>query len=206
MVLTGSAYEQDCGAKQSWLTRRWSARLLLTAIAGFFLAASADRVEAQRPSQDQVEAAYLYNFGKFVRWPDSAAQGVLQICVVGEDQFEGVLARLVTGEQINGRKLDARVLDRPQQAQGCAILFVGTAQRAHLDEFLAAAAGKPVLTVGDGPDFLAHGGILQFVMVEDHVRFAVNLNAANRNGLSLSSELLKVAVSVIGRPEKGVAR
>jgi hypothetical protein len=181
-------------------------RLLLTATAGVILASPPDRAVAQRPSQDQVEAAYLYNFGKFVHWPDSAAQGVLQICVVGQEQFEMVLTRLVAGEQINGRRLEARLLNQAQETQGCAILFVGAAQQTHLDEFLAATASRPILTVGDGSDFLAHGGILQFVMVEDHVRFAVNLNAANRNGLSLSSELLKVAVAVIGRPENGGAR
>ena len=153
---------------------------------------------ADQPSPGDVEAAYLYNFGKFVRWPDAAAHGPMLICVAGRDPFGQTVARLITGEQINGRALQTRSVERAEDAQGCSILFVGAAERAHLDGYLAAAAGKPILTVSDTPDFLARGGIIQFVVEENHVRFSVNLNAASHSGLSLSSELLKVAVTVIG--------
>lgn len=165
---------------------------------------------AQKSSRDDVQAAYLYNFGKFVRWPDRAGNGPLVVCVAGQDSFRQAIEKLVTGEQIEGRPLEVRSIERPESAGGCAILFVGTPERARTEGFLAATAGKPILTVGDGPDFLARGGMIQFVLVEDHVRFSVNLEAANRNGVNLSSELLKVAMSVNGkpdvRPETGVPR
>jgi len=165
----------------------------------------APAASAQRASQDQVEAAYLYNFGKFVRWPDGG-HGPLQICVAGQDAFGQTVTKLTSGEQIDGRALQVRVVERPELTAGCSILFVGSPDRAHLEPWLAATAGKPVLTVGDGADFLDRGGMIQFVQVEDHVRFSVNLNAANRCGVELSSELLKVAVRVTGRPGKGGAQ
>lgn len=154
----------------------------------------------QRPSQDEVEAAYLYNFGKFVRWPE-AGRGPLRICVAGQESFEKTMSRLVTGEQIGNRPLEVRMVDRPEMAGTCSILYVDGIDRERLDALLAATAGKPVLTVGETPDFLERGGMIQFVPVENHVRFSVNLNAANRCGVGLSSELLKVAVSVTGKPE-----
>jgi hypothetical protein len=157
-------------------------------------------------SRDDVQAAYLYNFGKFVRWPESAGHGSMQVCVAGDDSFGQTMERLVSGEQINGRGFEVRNVDRPEGAGTCAILFVHTADRAREDAFLAAAAGKPILTVGEAPDFLARGGMIQFVLVEDHVRFSVNLEAANRNGVNLSSELLKVAVAVTGKPVNGGAK
>jgi hypothetical protein len=83
---------------------------------------------------------------------------------------------------------------------------VGTEERAREDSFLAAAQGKPILTVGEGPDFLAHGGMIQFLLVGDHVRFAVNLEAVIRHRIVLSSELLKVAVTVTGNPGTGGAK
>lgn len=162
--------------------------------------------EAQKPSRDDVQAAYVYNFGKFVRWPENAGHGPIQVCVAGEDSFGQTIGRLTAGEQIDGRALQVRSLDRPEAEVGCAILFVGTSEHGREDSFLAAAAGKPILTVGDGPDFLTRGGMIQFFQVEDHVRFSVNLDAANRNGVGLSSELLKVAVSVKGKPQGGGAR
>lgn len=158
------------------------------------------RAWAQRPSEDEVEAAYLYNFGKFVRWPEGGGHGPMQICVAGRESFEQTVGKLTSGEKINGRPLEVQMVDRPEAAAGCSILFVGAMDRAHTGALLAATAGKPVLTVGDGADFLDQGGMIQFVLVQDHVRFSVNLSAVNRCGVGLSSELLKVAVRVTGRP------
>jgi hypothetical protein len=159
-----------------------------------------------RASLGDVEAAYLYNFGKFVRWPDDPAHDPMQICVAGKDPFAQTVAHLVTGERLNDRPLQVRNLERVEAVQGCSILFVGSGQHAQQDSYLAAATGKPILTVGESPDFLARGGIVQFVFEENHIRFSVNLNAANRNGLALSSQLLKVAVSVVGNPGTGGTR
>jgi hypothetical protein len=188
--------------------RRWRTLLRLAAVLSCATAVlsgvsgtGGSAAQAQRPSQDDVEAAYLYNFGKFVRWPADGGQGPLEICVAGPDSLERTIGRLVTGEQINQRPLEARMVERPEAAAGCSILYVGSMDRARIDGFLTATAGKPVLTVGESPDFLDKGGMIQFVAVEDHVRFSVNLDAANRCGVGLSSELLKVAVRVTGKPE-----
>lgn len=159
-----------------------------------------DKASAERASPDQVEAAYLYNFGKFVRWPGAASQGPLTLCVAGRPAVSGTLSQLATGDQIDGRPLEVRAVERAEQARGCSVLFVSASEGAHLGAWLAATGGQPVLTVGDGQDFLARGGVIQFEMDGNHVRFAVNLNAARKNGLQLSSELLKVAVNVVGQP------
>lgn len=163
-------------------------------------------VWAQKPSRDDVQAAYLYNFGKFVRWPQGEARGPILVCVAGQDPFGETIGRLTAGEQINGRTLEVRNLEHPEAAASCSILFVGAAERDREDSFLAATAGKPVLTVSDAPDFLEHGGMIQFQLVDDHVRFSVNLGAANHCGVGLSSELLKVALRVTSGPEAGGTR
>ena len=182
---------------------RWIAAILLFALTALTSQAAPDAPQA---SSGDVEAAYLYNFGKFVRWPESSGRGTMFICVAGKDSFAQTVGRLVTGERIADRPLEVRSLERPNTVDGCSILYVGTGERARLAEFLAAADGKQILTVGDSPDFLARGGIIQFVLQDDHVRFSVNLNAASRNGLTLSSELLKVAISVVGGPGHGGVR
>lgn len=186
--------------------RRWLAAFLLAAggIASAGLPQQSAR--AQRPSRDEVEAAYLYNFGKFVRWPAGAVRGPLVICVAAQASFLQALSRLVTGEQIEQRPLQVKNIGNAGDVTGCSILFIGSTEARRVDGLLGAAAGKPILTVGDAPDFLVRGGAVQFVLMEDHVRFSVNLSAAARGGLGLSSELLKVAVSVTGKPGTGGAR
>lgn len=178
------------------------ARLLLAGLAVFCVIASG-AVEAQKLSRDDVEAAYLYNFGKFVRWPESTLQRPMLVCVAGQDPLGQTLDRVVEGERINGRQLVERNLDGPDGVGDCSILFIGTTEHARAESFLTAAEGKPILTVGDAPDFLAQGGMIEFVQVADHVRFSVNLDACERHRVALSSELLKVAVTVTGRHETG---
>ncbi|MFZ0632232.1 MAG: YfiR family protein [Acidobacteriaceae bacterium] len=183
---------------------RWWLGGWLLAVAGAASAGlPAQNARAQRPSRDDVEAAYLYNFGKFVRWPSSSTQGPLVICVAAQDSLSQALSGLVTGEQIDQRPLQVKAVDNPGAVAGCSILFIGPTDPGRLNALLTAAAGKPILTVGDAPDFLVRGGAIQFVQMEDHVRFSVNLGAAGHSGLGLSSELLKVAVSVTGRPGTG---
>ncbi|MGA8532444.1 MAG: YfiR family protein, partial [Acidobacteriaceae bacterium] len=187
---------------------RWRLGGLLLALIGLASAAGlpSPGAQAQRPSRDEVEAAYLYNFGRFVRWPAEMARGPLVICVAAQDSLAHALGSLTAGEEIDERPLQVKPVESPGGMQGCSILFISSMGPARVDAFLAAAAGKPILTVGDGPDFLARGGTIQFVLMEDHVRFSVNLSAANRGGLGLSSELLKVAVSVTGKPGTGGSR
>jgi hypothetical protein len=186
--------------------RRWLGGMLLV-LSGLVAAGPAsESARGQRPSRDEVEAAYLYNFGKFVRWPAGSSQGPLVICVAAPDSLARALGALTTGEQIDERPMQVKAVEDPGSVKGCSILFIGVAEPGRVDAFLTAAGGRPVLTVGDEPDFLVRGGAIQFVQMEDHVRFSVNLGAASRSGLGLSSELLKVAVSVMGQPEKGGPR
>jgi hypothetical protein len=89
--------------------------------------------------------------------------------------------------------------------QPCAILFLGESESSHLDRDLAAVAKLPILTVSDIPGFMESGGTIQFVLQENRVRFEVNLNPARKSGIVLSSQLLKVAIKVVGnQSEEGV--
>jgi hypothetical protein len=154
------------------------------------------------PSQYDVQAIYLYNFAKFVRWP-AGSRGTLDICVAGEKNYIDTLSRVVTGERIDTRPLSVRAVQRPEDEAGCGILFIGVSEKERLGSLLAAAAGRPVLTVSDIPGFLDRGGMIQFLTISNRVRFSVDLQPALRSGIALSSELLKVAVDVRGQPTGG---
>jgi hypothetical protein len=113
---------------------------------------------------------------------------------------------MVANENIGGRALDVRRVLRVEDESNCAILFIDTTQRDHEEELLQAVADKPTLTVSELPDFLARGGMIQFQLVEKRVRFSVNLDSVNRVHLTMSSELLKVAMTVKGRTPEGTAQ
>jgi hypothetical protein len=165
-----------------------------------FSAQSAAQTAA--PSQDDVEAAYLYNFAKFVTWPPTAKSNVLNLCVLGKDPFGPTLDQIVAGEEIEGEHLAIIRLVDEQSVQPCAMLFISESESSHLDRDLNAVARLPVLTVSDIPGFMEAGGTIQFVLQEDRVRFEVNLTAARKCGIVLSSQLLKVATKVVGNPSE----
>lgn len=151
------------------------------------------------PSEYQVKAVYLYNFGKFVQWPGSATAASsprFSICVLGEDPFGTILDTVLANETIAGKPAQARRLTRATEASTCHILFISSAESGHLPEILSSLNGGGVLTVSDMERFTDRGGMIQFVWDRQRVRFEVNLAAAARAGLALSSDLLKVATRV----------
>jgi hypothetical protein len=164
------------------------------------------QASAQRASEYEVKAAYLFNFGKFLRRPDvpdAARRTSFDICVLGRNDFGGVLEKLTANEQLNG--LPERTIKVPTAAaaRGCGILFISSSEADHIDQDVNDLAGAPVLTVSDMPHFLDHAGMIEFEMQANHVRFSVGLDAVNRVGLGLSSELLKVSLLVTGTPKRG---
>jgi hypothetical protein len=166
---------------------------------GLLLAVSAAHAQTSKPGEYQVKAAYLYNFTKFVKWPTDApsvAAPRFSICVLGRDPFGPVLDSAIMGEVVDGKSVIARRIAGPMEAEECGIVFISSMEAGRLDAILAQIGKHSVLTVSDIPQFAQHGGMVQFVVEANKVRFEVNLPAAENNGLVLSSDLLKVAVRV----------
>jgi hypothetical protein len=159
-------------------------------------------LSAQRPSEYQIKAAYLYNFGKFVAWPPAdRPSSDFDVCILGNDPFGSTLDQTISNATINGKKVAARRIGRAQEAGGCRIAFLAGSEAAHISSDLNTLNKMGILTVSDLPHFLDRGGMIQFVIEDDKVRFEVNLPAAQQAGLTLSSELLKVATRVMGSAE-----
>jgi len=156
--------------------------------------------QTSKPSDSQVEAAYLYNFGKFVTWPSNraATSYAFYICVLGKDPFGPILDETVNGEQIDGKKVGILRISRLQEVRSCSILFVSSSEEKRLPTIIVEAERVHVLTVSDMPHFAERGGTIGLVNHNDRIRFEVNRAAAEKCHLGLSSELLKVALRVIG--------
>ena len=152
-----------------------------------------------KPSEYQVKAAYLYNFGKFIKWPANvpADKGnSFAVCVLGKDPFGPTLDSTLAGEALDGKPVVIRRISRPQDAGDCRVLFISSTEGSHLKEILTALDQSGVLTVSDLPGFTRRGGMIEFVLEGDRIRFEINLANAESARLILSSELLKVAASV----------
>ena len=166
--------------------RRCSAAALGAAL--LLIAAPASGQDAS--FEYRVKAAYLFNFTKFVEWPDEAlAPGApITICVAGPSPFGAALQETIRGESVNGHPLETRGA-RP--ADGCHVVFVprGADAAAGLRPFRTHAA----LTVGESDTFLHDGGMVNFVLEAGRVRFEINPEPAERAGIRISSRLLRLA-------------
>jgi hypothetical protein len=192
----------DCPSRRSSISRGATRCVLLTAM---FVACISFHVpfsraqQSSQPTEYQVKAAYLYNFGKFVDWSaanEAAKRESFQICVLGQDPFGPSLDAAFAKQSIDGKSVMARRLTKPQDALGCRVLFISSSEDRQLKGIFTVLNGAGVLTVSDSPQFSQRGGMIEFTLEGNKVRFEVNLTSAEAAGLSLSSELLKVAVAV----------
>lgn len=175
--------------------RRWRSAsivlLLLCAAAGLARG-------QQRATEYEVKAAYLYNFGKFVKWPAAKAgkNTDFVICVLGNDPFGETLDKMISGQMIDGKSTRVKRVTTAREASRCNIVYIAANERSELPEVVASLDRSSTLTVSDIPDFVDQGGMIEFVLDSGRVRFRINLAAAQQAGLNLSSELLKVASAV----------
>jgi hypothetical protein len=176
----------------------WFLGLCTIAALGFF-AETGLLAQQSKPNEYQVKATYLYNFGRFVQWPPNAmaAKGEsFSICVLGQDPFGPSLDSTLTGEMLDGKPLAVKRISTPRDAGECRILFISSTEANHLKEILETLDEASILTVSDMPSFSRRGGMIQFVLEGNKIRFEINLTKAESAKLTLSSELLKVATTV----------
>ena len=158
-------------------------------VATIFASASVVVPHAQEISQEyQIKAAYLYNFLKYVDWPEPINR-TFMICVAGQNPFGSVLDGLTSNERVRGNPVKTQIILGFEP--GCDVIF--TPRTSNIPAYLQGAAGMPILTVGETPRFIEQGGIVNFFLENGKVRFEINRNAAERAGLRFSSRLLQLA-------------
>ena len=164
------------------------------------------RAESPAPTMHQVQAAFLFNFAKFVTWPDDAFQrseNSLIIGVLGEDPFGAVLEETVRDKTVMGKKLAVKRFARIQDAVNSHILFLSSSEESQLLPLLKVLEKATVLTVSDMEQFAERGGMVAFTVEDQKVRFNVNVEAVERAGLKMGSQLLKLARIVSDKPRTG---
>jgi hypothetical protein len=174
--------------------------LLLCALAALLACGHGVRAEDQPALEIQVKAAFLTRFPKFIEWPAGTftnAAASIVIGILGEDPFGELLpVNVLPAEGDRQRPLRFRRLKNLNQSDGFHILFVCSSERHRLSSILPQLSGRPVLTVGDHDGFAKEGGIINFIKEKGRVRFEINVSAARRAGLRISSKLLQVSTVI----------
>ena len=157
--------------------------------------------ESTYPGEYQVKAVFLYNFAKFIEWPQETSLPLgapFTICILGKNPFDRATDAIV-GKSVRNRRIVVRQITRPDEGSGCAMVFVSSSEQAKVRHIVDILEENSVLTISDLPRFVTSGGMIGFITLNDTVAFEINQGAAQRARLRISPQLLKLARTVVGR-------
>lgn len=171
--------------------------LLIVALALLFTGAPPGHA-AETPTEAQLKAAYLYNFAKFIHWPEGVFKddsAPLVIGVLGKNDLRRELMPLRL-KTVRDRAIEIKQFQSLSEVSDCQIIYVGTLATDKLKEILQQLSHKPIITVGADSRFVDYGGVIQFVTRRGRLRFLINLRVAKANGIKIDAQLLSLAAEV----------
>ena len=184
------------------MVRRWLRAGAFSVVVAAGLASPRPVQADAQADEYRVKAAFLYKFGSYIEWPRgsfASADSPVTIGVMGAETLAEELAQIVAGRNVNGRPVRVRRLRPGDPIAGLHVLFVGRADGGRLAEILAAARGQALLTVTESDEGLELGSMINFVVVEDKVRFDIAPPPSESSNLKISARLLGVARKVVSK-------
>ncbi|MBT9499021.1 MULTISPECIES: YfiR family protein [Zoogloea] len=187
--------------------RLWLAPLI--AVLAVLAHAAGPDPDATTFAENDVKAAFIYNFVHFVRWPDTTTHkpgDPFRYCVL-DDTLAPLLAKALAGESVDGHALIVMRQPELRNVHECQILYLGeqaTLGGLSQTELLRRIASQPILTVSDQSNFTARGGMIALIRKRGRIHPVINTDATDRTELRVSAKLLNLATLV--RDSKGAAQ
>lgn len=176
------------------------AKLLATVTPIFLLISlTTNSACAEESLEYKIKAAYLYNFTKFISWPETPV-ATFNICVVGVDPFKDLLNGLET-KNVQGKPIRILRYSSLSQVKDCQIVYFDNTDSLPnivLPNALLVGNLNNSLTVSSQPFFAESGGMIGFVLEEEKVKLHINLKALKQSGLGISAKLIEVSTLVEG--------
>lgn len=149
-------------------------------------------------TEDKLKTSFVYNFAKFVTWPNISSTDTkpLFICTLGSQPLIDHFSQL-QGKKVNAQSIEVRSLSRGQPIRDCKILFIAESEIPLLEKTLLSLTSSPILTISTIPDFVHANGMIGLKVLDDLVRFDVNLQAVQKAGLTVNSQLSSRADEVV---------
>lgn len=142
----------------------------------------------------QVKAAFIYNFIVFTQWPDNTSE-TIQLCVYGEDYFGHELDKL-HNRSVGKRHIRVVRIQSAERLAQCQAIFFSKSVSNNLSSTLVDLQDKSILTLTDSPNAISQGIVINMSVLNEKIVFEINLAAARKSGLDISSKLLQLAVKV----------
>jgi len=187
-------------SKLMFLTKQTQLFFIAGLILLLFSSVNSYSYASERNLEYKVKAAYLYNFTKFINWPDDVLPGSnekpLNICILGRDPF-GHAIDLLSNKTAQGHNVFVKYIKKVNTRFQCHVVFISKSEEARIEEILNGLSNRKVLTVSDIDKFAVKGGAISLNVFNGKVSFNINLQATKNADLRVSAKLLELAKMVI---------
>jgi hypothetical protein len=140
---------------------------------------------------------FIYNFMKYVEWPEAQSKGDFVIAVMGDSPISKELQTLASTKKLKGRNIVLKRVDTPEQAEGCQLLFIPNSKSSLVKTLKDQTKDKPILIVGEREGLAKKGAGLSFVTLDDdELKFDINKKEIEQHQLKISSSLLSLGIVV----------
>jgi hypothetical protein len=156
--------------------------------------------ETRALKEHELKAAFVYNFTKFVEWPSSSFRDTnapFVVAVAGHSPCTAELEKIAKERKLIGRQMIIKKVATFEAAQNAQALFISASENSRSKDWLAAVRGRSVLTIGESEPFCKQGGVINFLLEGEKIRFEININQAEAAGLKVSAQLQKLAKTVL---------
>src|SRR5687768_15902228 len=151
---------------------------------------------AQERPTHEIHAAMLYNFIKYVQWPNEAEAGEFVVGVIGEDKVFNTLKQWYDGKPKGSKKYVIKQLASAEEAGSCQVVYVGKSKNKEFDNIKNSTTGKSVLTITDGNGLGQKGSCINFKVIEGKLKFELNQSTLTSSNLKVSSQLSSMAILI----------
>jgi len=160
-----------------------------------FLSVAFSAFPQDRPTHE-IHAAMLYNFIKYVQWPNEAEPGDFVIGVIGDENVFNTLKAWYDGKAKGAKKYSIKKLSGPAEATDCQVVYLGKSKNREFEDIKNSITGKAVLTITDGNGLGQKGSCINFKVVDGKLKFELNQGVVGTANLKVSSQLSSMAILI----------
>lgn len=162
----------------------------------FMMAGVTVMTRAQERPEHEIHAAMLFNFIKYVQWPDEGTAGDFVVGVMGEDNVFNTLKAWYDGKPKGSKKYVVKKIASADEAATCHVVYLGKSKSKEFDNIKAAVSGKPVLTVTDGSGLGQKGSCINFRVIDGKLKWELNQATFTSSNLKVSGQLASMSILI----------
>ncbi len=160
----------------------------------FLLGTSLIGIAQTEKPMHEIHAQMIYNFIKYIQWPNDGEPGEFVVGIIGEDDVFNTLKNYYDGKPKGAKKYSIRKLSGAEEASSCSVVYIGKNKSGQFETVKNTVTGKPVLTITDSFNLGRKGSCINFKVIDGKLKFELNQASVTASTLKVASQLSSMAI------------